>query len=77
MFISIEITPHQKKKAFPGGIMVKNLSANTGDSGDMGMFPGLGRSPGVGDGNALQYSCPENSMARGAWWAIVQRVADS
>ena len=47
--------------------MVKNLPANTGDAG---LIPGLGRSPGGGNGNPLQYSCPKNSMDRGAWWGI-------
>ena len=43
----------------------------------MGLIPGLGRSPGEGHGNPLQYSCLENPMDRGAWWAIVPRVAQS
>ena len=47
--------------------MVKNLSANAGDTGDTCLVPGLGTSPGVGNGNPLQYSCLENSMDRGAW----------
>ena len=42
---------------FPGGSVVKNLPANAGDSGDTGSIPGLGRSPGVGNSNPLQYSC--------------------
>ena len=48
---------------FPGGSVVKNLPANAGDTG---LVPGSGRSPGVGNGNLLQYSCLENSMDRGA-----------
>ena len=44
---------------------------------DMGSIPGLGRSPGEGNGNPLQYSCLENPMDRGAWWATVHRVAKS
>ena len=43
-------------------IVVKNMPANAGDLKDMGSFPGLGRSPGGGHGNPLQYSCPENPM---------------
>ena len=43
----------------------------------MGLIPGLGRSPGVGKGNPLQYSCLENSMGRGAWWATVHGAAKS
>ena len=56
---------------------VKNLPANTGDTGNEGLIPGLGRSPRVGNGNSLQYSCLENSMDRGAWWAMVHRVPKS
>ena len=57
---------------FHGGSVVKNLPASVGD---MGLIPGLGRSPGEGNGNPLQYSCLENPMDRGAWWATVYRVA--
>ena len=49
---------------FPGGSAVKNLPANAGDTGSI---PGLGRSPGEGNGNPLQYSCLENPMDEGAW----------
>ena len=56
--------------------MVKNPPANAGDTRDMGSIPGSGRSPG-GNGSPLQYSCLENSMNRGAWWAIVHGVAES
>ena len=45
---------------FPGGSVVKNPPASAGDARDTGLIPGLGRSPGVGNGNLLQYSCPEN-----------------
>ena len=45
------------------------------NAGDMDLIPGLGRSPGEGNGNPLQYSCLENPMDRGAWWAIVHGVA--
>ena len=57
--------------------MVKNLSAGAGDIRDAGLVPGSGRSPGGGNGNPLQYSCRENLMDRGAWQAIVHRVAQS
>ena len=57
--------------------MAKNPSANAGDVRDMGLIPGSGRSPGGGHGNPLQYSCLENSLDRGAWWATVHGVADS
>ena len=53
---------------------VKKLSANAGDIGDSGSIPELGRSPGGGDGNTLQYYCLENPMDRGTWWAIVHGV---
>ena len=56
---------------FPGPSLVKNPSAN---AGDMGLNPGLGRSPGEGKGNPLQYSGLENPTDRGAWWATVQGV---
>ena len=58
-------------------LVLKNLPANTGDVRDMGLIPGLGRSPGEGNGNALQYSCLENPMDRGAWQATVHSVAQS
>ena len=54
--------------------MVKILPAN---AGDMGSIPRLGRSPGEGHGNPLQYSCLGNPMDRGAWWAVIQGVAKS
>ena len=57
--------------------MVKNLPANAEDLRDMGWIPGLGRSPGGGHGDILQYSCLENPMDRGAGWATVHRVTKS
>ena len=60
-----------------GGSVVKNPPANAADTGDMGSIPGLGRSPGVGSVNLLQYSCLGNPMHRGAWWARVHGVAKS
>ena len=56
-------------------LVVKNLPA--GDVRDVSSIPGSGRSPGGGHGNTLQYSCLENSMNRGAWWATAYRVAES
>ena len=53
--------------------MVKNLPAKAGEVRDAGSIPGLGRSPGEGNGNPLQYSCLENPMDRGAWRATVHR----
>ena len=61
----------------PGGSVVKNLPANAGGVGDPGSIPGLGRSPGGGNGNLLQYSCLENPMDRGAWQATVHGVPKS
>ena len=63
--------------AFPSGTVVKNPPANAGDVRDTGSIPGLGRSPGGGNGNPLQYSCLENSMDRGAWWPTDHAVANS
>ena len=57
--------------------MVKNLPANAGDIRDAGSIPGLGRSPGEGPGNPLQYPCLEKPMDRGDWSATVHAVADS
>ena len=56
---------------------VKNSPVNAGDVRDMGSIPGLERSPGGGHSNPFQYSCLENSMDRGAWQAMVHRVAKS
>ena len=61
-------------KGFPGGSEVKASASNTGD---LGSIPGLGRSPGEGNGNPLQYSCLEKPMDGGAWWATVHGVAKS
>ena len=59
---------------FPGGSDSKESACNVGD---LGQIPGLERSPGVGNGNPLQYSCLENPMDRGAWWAPGHRGAKS
>ena len=60
---------------FPGGAVVKNPSANAGDTRDADSSPGSGRSLGAGNGDPHQYSCLENSKDRGAWWTIVHEVA--
>ena len=60
--------------SIPGGTVVKNPPANAGDSRDMGSIPRSRRSPGGGHGTPLQYSCLENPMDRGAWWATVHGV---
>ena len=69
--------PTNDLPGFPGGAVVKNPPANAGDARDGGSIPGWGRSPKVGNGNPLQYSCLENPLDRGAWWATVYRVAKS
>ena len=56
--------------------MVKNLLADAGDIRDVGSIPGLGRSPGGGSDNPLQYSCLENLIDREAWWATIHEVAE-
>ena len=58
----------------PGGIVVKNVPANAGDTGSV---PGCGRSAGVGNGNPVKYSYLENSMNRGVHWATVHGVIKS
>ena len=58
-------------------LVVKNLPANAGDISDTGSIPGLGRSPGGGNGNLFQYSCLENPMDRGAWQATVREITES
>ena len=58
---------------FPDGMVVKNPAK----AGDVGSIPGSGRPPGGGNGNPLQYSCLENPMDRGGWWATVHGVAKS
>ena len=65
---------------FPCGTVVKNLPANAKDTRDldlMDLIYGSGRSPEEGNGNPIQYSCLENPMNRGAWWATVHGVAKS
>ena len=61
-------TPYRLNSNIILGSVVMNLPANAGDTG---LVPGSGRSPGKGNGNPLQYSCLENPMDRGAWWATV------
>ena len=56
-------------------LVIKSPSANTGDARDVDLIPGLGSSPGEGNGNPLQYSCLGNPMEKGAWWATIHEVA--
>ena len=62
------------EKGFPGSLDGKASAYN---AGYLGSIPGLGRSPGEGNGNPLQYSCLENPMDQGAWWATVHGVTKS
>jgi len=64
-------------KWLPNRSVGKEASYNAGDTGDLGSIPGSGRSPGGGNGKSLQYSCLENRMDRGAWWARIHRVTMS
>ena len=68
LFITLYDVQYLKSLVFPGGSVVKNLSAS---AGDVGSIPEPGRSPKVGSGNPLQYSYLENSMNRGALWVTV------
>ena len=79
--IAKDITEESKKTThrmgegdLPGGSDGKESTCN---AGDLGLIPGLGRSPGGGHGNPFQYSCLENPMDRGAWWTTVHGVAKS
>ena len=62
---------------FPHGSVGKESACDAGDTGDVGLIPGLGRSPGEGNSNPLQYSCLKNPMGRGTWQATVHGVAES
>ena len=62
---------------FPGSSVVKNLPTNAEDTGDTSLILGSRGSTGGGNVNQLQYSCPENSMDRGAWQATVHGVTES
>ena len=70
----VYLTYIQSTSGFPGGSDVKASACN---AGDLSLIPGSGRSPGEGNGNPLQYSCLENPMDGGAWWATVLGVAKS
>ena len=66
-----------RKLGFLGSTIVKNPPANAGNVRNTGSIPGLGRSPGGGHGNPVQYSCLKNPMDRGGWLATVHRVFKS
>ena len=61
---------------FPGGSVVKNLPASAEAERDAAWIPGSGRSPGVGNGNLLQYSCLKNPIHKGLWQATIHGVAE-
>ena len=71
--LNLEYLPwtHIFIRSFPGGSNGKEFACN---SGDLDLIPGLGRFPGEGNGYPLQYSCLENPMNKGTWWAIVHVV---
>ena len=66
---------HYKVQASQVAQLVKNTLANARDARGIGSIPGLGGSTGMGNGNPLQYSCLENTMDRGAWWAAVHGIS--
>jgi len=70
----VNICTNKRSRGFPGGSDSKKFAHS---AGDLGLIPGLGRSPGGGHGNPLQYSCLENSTDRGAWQTAIQGVAKS
>ena len=63
--------------SFPRGASGKETACHAREIREVGLAPGLGRSPGGGHGNPLQYSCLENPMHRGAWWTTVSMVTQS
>ena len=76
-FINLTKVLKRQQRYFPGGNSGKEPTCQSGDIRDAGSIPGSGRSPGEGNGNPLQYSCLENPMDGGAWWATVHRVTKS
>ena len=74
------IHQHESNRRYPCvqvALVVKKPPANAGDVRDTSSIPGLGKPPGGGHGNPLQFSCLENPMDRRVWWAMVQRVTKS
>ena len=74
-FQSVSLTTLCALGGLPGGSLVKNPLANAEEARDTSLIPRLGRSPGVGNGNPLLYSCLKSPVGREAWWAVVHRVA--
>ena len=75
--VARKITPSFFTGAFQLALVVKNPLANAGDARDLGSIPGSERPPEIGNGTPLQYSCLENPMDRGTWWATVHGAAKS
>ena len=73
----LEVVVHYMYMASQVVLVVKKLPASARDKRDLGSIPESGRCPGGGHGNPLQYSCLENTMDRGAWWAIVHGVSET
>ena len=69
--------PGRNYDLFPNCLVAQMIKNSTVNAGDAGSIPGLGRSPGEGNGNPLQHSCLGNPMGRGAWWATVHGVVKS
>ena len=76
VFIRLDFLEQLQIWGFSGGIVVKNPPTTARDARHVGSIPGSGRSPAVGNGTPLQYSCLENSMGRGAWWATIHGPTD-
>ena len=68
---------HRNTDRLPWQLSSKESTCNAGDTGDLGLIPGPGRSHRGGHGNPLQYSCLENLLDRGAWWVTVHMVTES
>ena len=77
IYLCIYLSSICSYRDLPGGPVVENMPASAGGARDVSSIPGSGRSPGVGNGNPLQYSCLGNPIERGVWWAAVQGVAKS
>ena len=76
-WLSISATLYKNTWLMPGNTDGSDGKESACNVGDLGSIPGMGISPGEKNGYPPQYSCPENSMVRGAWWAIVHGVAES
>ena len=77
IYTHVYICTHTFIHGLPTWLSGKESTCNAGAAGGVGSIPGSGRSPGGGNGNPLQYSCQDNPMDRGAWWATVHGVTKS